>query len=167
MWCWGADIRMSEGNALIRAGFSREPVAEGTRGSSSYRREIRGGCTLVLWGSGLCLASRCRGRVALPRSDFRPTYDPDDSLSLQLLRAGFAPSFGPPEGEAGWESAADLVAEALDAIADYERWAGEYLGAEYRNDCLRGRRRSLPGSGTLAPHWLRLAGRWRALCSDA
>ena len=36
LWCWGQDIRRTEGNALLAYGFTKHRPLEGKHGSTAY-----------------------------------------------------------------------------------------------------------------------------------
>jgi hypothetical protein len=163
MWCWGQDIRLSEGNALIRYGFERHPVAPGISGSNGYARRDEAGRLLALWGSGLYLGAPGLGGVALRRFDFRPAYTRRPTLLPSELSGGAVPTFRAPAELPGPAREAALVGEILDAIVSYERWALDELGLDHRRRCVAAWRKACVTAEEMAPAWESLARRWRAI----
>ncbi|CAN5889833.1 hypothetical protein BH23PLA1_BH23PLA1_41960 [soil metagenome] len=157
MWCWGQDIRCPAGNALIRYGFQRLPVAPGITGCTAYAKPGEAGGQFVVWGSGLFFGSPGDGGLALRRLEFRPTWTPRDTLAIPLLTAGAVPSF---HQSADVERLARLIQGAIDQIVAYESWAAETLGQDHRCQCVATWKKSTVPADQIIPAWKALLERW-------
>ncbi|CAN5900555.1 hypothetical protein BH23PLA1_BH23PLA1_03650 [soil metagenome] len=159
MWCWGQDIRCPAGNALVRYGFERIPVAPGISGCTAYERIVPAGGQLVLWGSGLFHGDSADGGVALRRLEFRPTWTPLTRLPMALLTAGAVPCFDVVGDQ---ERVTRLLGAAVEEIIAYETWAAVSLGADHRCRCVAAWSRAIVPADQIIPAWRALADLWRA-----
>ena len=133
--CWnlGRDIAHPDGNALLRFGFTRQRAPEGEVGATTYILSSTK-ATIALWGFGFFYGECGRG-IYVGRFDFRP----------KLLRDSQPPRAWAPamiDARAAQDVderriAQKLLVGALHWFGDYETWALQTLGAEFRGESLR------------------------------
>ncbi len=167
MWCWGQDIRVLQGNGLIRYGFDRYRVAPGVTGSTAYSKLDEAGRQLALWGSGLFLGAPGLGGVALRRFDFKPTYTDRSSLLASELCGGVVPTFRATAEPTESGKSVELVREILDAIVLYERWAFDELGVDHRRRCVAAWPKASVPAEKMVATWESLHNRWQAIGNRA
>ena len=158
MWCWGWDIRRSEGNVLLQYGFSRWRPPEGILGSSAYQLSSPPSRQVVLWGFGLFYGDGADGGLYLKRFTFAPLWCPNPDLRAALWRPEELPEFRGPQTSGEQSSVQRLLSAALRWTAEYETWVLATLGADYRRQCLAGWDKAVAKAETMPSHWLRLAG---------
>lgn len=154
-WNWGRDIVRPEGNLLLEAGFERQRPPERVIGSTHYKLVLQGGGSWMLWGFGFFYGNPQLGGIYVNRYRFKPHWMNLEDVEGPIWKPDMVPpAVSPPSTSVPWE----LVAEAALRIADYEDWAIERCGVEYRNDVFEQWRDSRKG---IAPEQLPAA--WRAL----
>lgn len=156
-WCWGCDIRRTDGNLLIQHGFSRERAPEGERGSSMYRLWLSEARVVTLWGFGLWYGEPAHGGIYLSRVSWQPRLTGSAVPICPVWDLGKLPPMAEPVTEAEQASAIHLLAGALDWIADYEQWVVATIGLDYRQHCLLAWSKRTLRAELLAPIWQRLA----------
>jgi hypothetical protein len=154
-FCWGEDIKNTEGNLLLEYGMQRERPAVATTPCSRYTLGLSSGRRLTLWGFGLCLWDRDRGGLFLPRSRFAPQQlaadaDPTDVWTVHDSLATCSTS-------ADSARLSVLVAEVFSIIADYEEFVPRSRGTRWRESIVqRWWKRTVPAA-EIAPTWHRYA----------
>lgn len=134
-WCWGCDIRRSQGNLLLAFGCERlRPPAEAT-GSSRYRFVLRSGYQVSLWGFGV-LVENHTDAIHVGRFEFDPHLcKPLGDSSVCWAPAGLKP-LRRPSSTRELLQVADLCTELLSFIGQYESWITETMGIRYRQQTL-------------------------------
>ncbi len=162
MWYWGQDIRRPEGNALVRYGFTRWRPPAQWPSSSAYVLAPEPGRQVVLWGFGFFYGEAAGGGVYLARFDFDPFWSIQSELSAALWSPERLPKLHSPYDPDVRLRLSRLLSAALEWIADYEHWALDALGLEYRRRCAAGwHKKVIPPEGVPAA-WRRLAERYRS-----
>ena len=162
MWYWGQDIRRPEGNALVRYGFTRWQPSAQWPSSSAYVLAPGPGRQVVLWGFGFFYGEASGGGVYLARFDFDPVWTSQFDLSAALWSPEQPPKFRArriPTSSTAWA----VYSPALEWIADYEQWALETLGLDYRRRCAAGWHKKVIPPEEVPAVWRRLAEQCRAL----
>lgn len=157
MWCWGYDIRHSQGNVLHHYGFTCRRPPEDVRGSSAYTLYRESGESILLWGFGLLYSRTGVGGLFLRRYDFTPCV----TLSTDLFQNIWTPEQLPPlqlpltfeEGQ----MAQSLLTFALLWISTYEQWVQEVYGTEYRKACLTQWKQTVVPAEKMGDEWKQLA----------
>lgn len=145
MWCFGADIRRSEGNLLIEFGFVRDRPPEGISGSTSYRIHWEG-LDVTLWGFSALFSQEELGSLTFKRHEWEPRWTSMKIAPQNLWQAGAMPRLGTPCGVGEWKSARALLRRAVDFLVHYEQAIDTKLGPVYRHVVKQGhpdRKRSI------------------------
>jgi hypothetical protein len=158
-WCWGWDIRRSEGNLLLARGFERKRVPEGEQGSSAYTLRLDDGYTVVLWGFGIFYGGEEFG-VFLPRAGFRPALASSTLATACWWRLDQVEARRPARDVEAWRGMHRLLAGAMRWIAAYERWVSTTFGPDYRRQCVGAWQKNTIPADDMADGWEALA----ALC---
>jgi|GEM_PF-294491 len=149
IWCWGQDIVKSDGNLLLRLGFSRQRQ-EGQ--STRYFAQTPKGGSISLWGFGIVYSLPELGSVYLGRYEFGPLLHND--IRPEYDRSESWKSFFCPESASAQQRARHLVSAFCQWVAGYEHWVLETLGVTYRRDCLAERSSSPKvGPAEMAHSW--------------
>jgi hypothetical protein len=135
MWCWGCDVRRTQGNLLLAYGAEKRPAPDPRR-ASAYTLRLDAGSRLTLWGWGLWFARPRWGSLFISRSHFRTHYDPAVILTPQAWRARDLPPLSGTRDETEAGYASNLLAAALNWIGCYERWLCGQVEADYRERVL-------------------------------
>ncbi len=179
LWCCGRDIHHPDGNALLRYGFERRRPPAGEAGSSAYALALPDGRRCTLWGFAVLLEAPPLGAgLLLRRHPFVARLTDTDACADvaagahasggALWRVDQLPRAGRTNECARGGLGLRLGAEAARALAEYERWALDALGADHRQRCEaerpRGvRRRQAVPCVAQADAWSELAERADAL----
>lgn len=135
LWCWGRDIEHSSKNLLMCFGFERHRDCQTEDRSTCYRLD-QDQLHVALWGFGIFFGRRDLGGLYLSRFGFCPGWAPIESISLSIHWPDELPIFARPCGLDQWHRARQLWASLLLWISEYERWAIETAGIEYRRQCV-------------------------------
>lgn len=152
LWCWGKDIEHAAGNLLMRYGFERHRDRSDEERSTCYRFD-RDRFHVSLWGFGMFFGRRDLGGLFLSRFDFRPTWAPVESLALAIHWPADLPDFARPRGRVQWECARRLWKSSMQWIADYETWARDTAGLDYRCECVASWLRPFARAEKMAAAW--------------
>lgn len=167
LWCFGKDIRRTQGNLLCQLGMCRIRPVSGGAGSTLYQARVRGGMVLSLWGFGVLLADTAGNAMWVKRYTFDPfllaaqpagpVHNPRD---LGAMRR--------PVNRTDAGIASGLVRDLASWMAAYEHWVAENLGAGYRQESLLGKPTVPVVRGReMAMTWERISRRgWRRGLSD-
>ncbi|QDT65206.1 hypothetical protein [Calycomorphotria hydatis] len=137
MWCWGCDIKQSEGNLLMEYGFLRSPFPHSNADShmknakppSTYHLATSR-FTVSLGGWGALLSKDDTPTIFIRRDGFKPVLLPRvvhtnihqlDDLPVEY----FENSHTLPE----------LTNEFIRFFENYEEWVLHTKGACYRHEC--------------------------------
>ena len=177
-WLWGRDVRYSAGNLLLAYGFERARPPQGTIGASAYQLRLLADEShprerlVALWGFGLWYGEWTLdsdgalgeiGGIFIGRAEFGPCWSarvmpPANVWSPAPLNAATRA----PQGCHERRQARQLLAGALNWIADYESWALARVGHAERArqlDAWRQARGTPTPPAEFAPAWRALAGR--------
>ena len=159
LWCWGRDIRYSDGNLLMSFGFERHRDCSADSGSTCYRLD-QDDLHVALWGFGMFFGRRDLGGLYLGRFEFCPDWAPIESISLSIHWSDELPVFARPYGQDQWQRARKLWESLLGWIADYERWVFvETSGIAYRKECVESWLRPFVRADRMADAWQFLGAR--------
>ena len=109
----------------------------------------------MLWGFGLLYGTPQKGGVYLNRYRFQPVWLPSETIQGPIWKPDMIPNGQVPPSLC---VPVDLTVAAIRRIADYEEWALDHCGLEYRRAVLRQWKRPC---GQLPPQ--ALPGAWRTL----
>lgn len=137
-WCWGQDIRHTEGNILLRYGFERRRPPETLHGSSVYILQMTSERTVVLWGFGVLYAEAGAGGLFLARSDFTLHIAPDTGFLAAVHTLAELPALHTPQTPQEWQRTWVQAATLFHWISTYERWINATYGLGYRQTCVHG-----------------------------
>lgn len=132
-WCWGHDVRRSEGNLLLGYGFERTPAPAQLRANSAYTLK-RSGQHIGLWGFGIAYG---HGRHTLYMNRYTispllvPNFDSAHPPHLATQIQGRAPATTAEAVTALW-----LMHQMLRWIGSYEHWVVQHAGEAYRAMCV-------------------------------
>ncbi|NJL53789.1 hypothetical protein HC928_00690 [bacterium] len=162
MWCWGCDVRRTQGNLLLAYGAEKRP-APNARYHSAYTFQLDNDAVLDLWGWGIWFTHKHWGSLFVSRSRCRMRYS---SEFIPIPDAWQARDLPPMTGvrddtEAGY--AADLLATTLNWIGSYEGWLGSQVEPDYRERVLmawpqRKRHKGGVPAEEVPARWFELAG---------
>lgn len=131
-WCWGADIRRTEGNLLVEYGFVRTPSIGGRdAGSTRYTATVGIGGRVVLWGFGAAYGHVGEEALFLDRYDPAPMLIAPSLLATAHARTDIRGGRLPTCWRSAGRARRRLLQFAL-WMAGYERWVIETAGAPYR-----------------------------------
>lgn len=157
MWCWGYDIRRSEGNLLQHYGFVCQRPPGCTPGSSRYVLRMNNGTCIALWGFGIWYA-RCESNgLFLRRYSFAPRLTQTVEPSPQLWNASFLPTLCVPTTRVEGCHVQSLLSAFLHWVSEYEQWIQTTIGCTYREQSLRGWGQIVVPAEQMALVWEHLA----------
>lgn len=163
MWCWGADIRRSEGNLLAQYGFTKHAAPQGSGSKPCYGMTCPGGPAIGLWGFGMYYGDERLGGVFVKRFDFAPRIIAAADMRFHAWRMGDLPAMSLPQGAAQCHQAQQLLNLALEWIATYEDWVVRGAGAAYRQETVDAwlalHKKIAVDAHSMAETWRRLAKR--------
>ena len=136
MWCWGCDVRRTQGNLLLAHGAEKRP-SPNARYHSAYTFQLDKDAVFNLWGWGIWLAHPHWGSLFISRSRCHVRYSSAFTPMPDAWRArDLPPMTGVREDtEAGY--ADHLLATALNWIGGYENWLGSQVEPDYRERILK------------------------------
>lgn len=157
MWCWGCDVRRTEGNLLLEYGCIKRPSPV-PHYRSAYSYWLDEDRAITLWGWGIWLSQVGLGSVFMSRARFR-VYSSETVLLLP--EAGCEKELPSHVDAIPNTDSLQLLDTAFRWIARYETWAGERMPADYRTqqvDHWPQRQRFHGGvpANALAQNWLAL-----------
>ena len=161
MWCWGCDVRRSDGNLLSMYGADKRP-SPNPRYRSAYTFKLEGQAVVNLWGWGLWIACPSLGSLFIERSRFKIYYTPEFIPIPDAWRKRDLPSidFRGDGDELGYVRT--LLIKALNWIGAYETWANTQVSSDYRERVLtkwpqkRCYKGSIPAE-EMAEQWFKLS----------
>ena len=157
-WCWGCDIRRSEGNLLLQYGFQRERVTNGDTHISSYSMQVQATATLILWGFGFFYGKPGYGGIYMGRYVFTPQLLDVDTLPTSTIwKADQLPKTHRPRTREDIERLNQLAPDVMRWIGTYEQWVQTSVGASYRHRCLDNWKHTAFSAAQMAPTWFELA----------
>ena len=161
MWCWGRDIRHSEGNVLCRYGFLPLPPPAPDHGSTAYIFSQGSELTIVLWGFGIFCSCRDVEHVGLflKRYDFAPRLTPTAAPPQAVWAPEQLRDLRDPHTPSERTCLQSLFGATLHWIASYEQWVIHRLGLDYRRRCVAGWSRAVVAAEAMAAAWTQLASR--------
>jgi hypothetical protein len=149
------DAERREGNILLEYGFeSRSRAAD----RSCYRYRRPGELELELGEFGVVVWSG-EEKLRLPRRGFEPQVLPLDADHQRIDPRGGRPAELPLDRQL-----LSCIPALFAWFGAYERWVEDSFGAEYRHDCLAGKK--LRGGESFSHAWWRLATHWRTLINQ-
>jgi hypothetical protein len=131
MWCWGCDIRRSDGNLLLAYGAEKRPSPD-PREHSAYSFHLPDGMTLNLWGWGVWVAREGFGSLLLSRSRFRVRYTSEVVLMPDAWRENDLPDTDHQLDDHAHSMAYHLLAQTMHWMSNYERWVLTQSTPTYR-----------------------------------
>ena len=152
LWCLGRDIEYSSENLLMRFGFTRHRDTDTDARSTCYRLD-QDQLHVAMWGFGLFFGRRDLGGLYLGRFEFCPYWAPIESLSLSVHWPDELPIFARPLGQDQWQRARQLWASLLHWFSEYEEWAVETAGIEYRHQCVESWLRPFVRADRMSKAW--------------
>ena len=161
MWCWGCDVRRTEGNLLSLYGADKRPSPD-PRYHSAYLVQIEETAVVNLWSWGLWIACPDRGSLFIGRSRFHVGYIRDAILMPDAWRKRDLPLTELKLDSNDFTRARDLLATALRWIGGYEAWLSTVLASDYRDQALakwpqRKRYKGGIPASEMAECWFKLA----------
>lgn len=136
MWCWGCDVRRTDGNFLLLYGAQKRP-SPNPRYNSTYVFPIDATTMLNLWSWGVWIASAHGGSLFIARSRFQMRYMRDAILMPDVWRKRDLPI---KEDLAldrdDLAHCRGLLATALRWIGTYEVWLNRQVSSDYRDRTL-------------------------------
>lgn len=160
IWCWGQDVKRSEGNWLLEIGFQRTAPPEHRKECSSvYTLSLSEKTRVVLRGFGVYIGDDRRGGVFIERYGFTPKHSPKSRLECPPWSGDDLPTFELPTDKQR-DATAMLLLELLDWIRQYEYDVVTDLGIDYRRETLtkwnNGKRLFYPAE-QMASSWRKLS----------
>lgn len=131
MWCWGCDIRNSNGNKMIEYGFSK--LKNGTeKDSPSQYSIIYNEHKIFLWGFGGLIRQSKDNAIFIRRYDFYPKRLESVPEDLMANNPKDIKRLFVKDKSLLYECDYNLLKVFYDLIMDYESWIIKQLGSEYR-----------------------------------
>lgn len=139
-WQWGCDVQRVVGgaacNALLEFGFTRRRPPAGQKGATMYLLTLPEGHTLVLWGFGVWIGDLNGNGIYLNRFEFDPCWLSGENIRASIHVSEQLASARPPQSPQECRQAFGLVIALGEWVADYEAWAVQTLGREFRQQCV-------------------------------
>lgn len=135
MWCWGCDVRRTQGNLLLAYGAAKRPSPD-ARYHSAFTFKPDKDTVLNLWGWGIWLAHSHCGSLFVSRSRFRSRYSREVIPMPDAWQARDLPPMTGVRDDTEAEHATNLLATALNWIGGYEDWLRSQVEPEYRERVL-------------------------------
>lgn len=157
LWCFGRDIRHSDGNLLIRFGFERSPAPNPVTESSAYLLRGRSGCQTVLWGFGLFYGEEGYGGIFLRRYASAPRWTVAHRVPECVWKPEGLSSMNWPCNAQEQALANHLFEGAAAWLAEYEEWVLNIAGIDYRHACLRRWTKKFVAPELVPQEWRRIA----------
>jgi len=161
MWCWGCDVKHSDGNLLMKYGAEKRQ-SPNPRYHSAYHFYLENNSVLNLWGWGMWIASPQHGSLFLGRSRSQIRYIPEIILTPDAWCKADLPLTDTPLNPIELTNAQQLFARALGWISEYEIWINTQTSPDYREQAVMDwpqRNRYQGGIPVLAmsSHWSELS----------
>lgn len=157
-WCWGCDIRRTEGNLLLHYGLQRECVNNGATHVSSYNIQLEPAATLILWGFGFFYGKPEYGGIYMGRYVFTPQLLDVDTLPTSTIwKADQLPRTYLPRTPGDVQRLHHLFPDVMRWIGTYEQWVQTTVGDSYRQRCLHNWKHTAFSAVQMAPLWFELA----------
>lgn len=131
MWCWGCDIRRSEGNLLLAYGAEKRPSPE-PRLPSAYSFHLGASAALNLWGWGIWIARQGCGSIFIGRAGFRVRYAAQAELLPQAWRECDLPPMQTTVAADELSVIGALLSQVCQWISAYETWLAAQFEPGYR-----------------------------------
>jgi hypothetical protein len=160
LWCWGADIRRTEGNLLIRYGMTKTPIMHAERERRSrYTACVGPGAKMTLWGAGLLYADAALGALYLDRFDTTPRYSEDWQAASHVLEPTALPTVRPPRTWSELCRSRRLILGICTWVAAYEQWVANECGTNYRAQTIAARKGDPIDAQRVVAAWREIAER--------
>jgi len=161
MWCWGCDVRRSEGNLLLAYGAEKRPSPE-PRLPSAYSFSLSEGAALNLWGWGIWIARQGCGSVFVGRAGFRVRCAAQAELLPQAWRECDLPATRAAHTVGELRAVCSLLSEVCEWISAYETWLAAQFEPSYREQTIaawpeRKRHRGGVSAVEMAASWIALS----------
>lgn len=157
MWCWGYDIRHTEGNVLLRYTFTRQRPPDPALGSSRYTLYGEQGQHITLWGFGVWYARAEVGGIFLQRYGFSPRLTSTIESPASIWTPHDLPPLRVPTLCKEGHTTLVLLSSLLSWMSGYEQWIQENLGGAYRKCSLKEWPHQVIPPENMATMWQRLA----------
>jgi hypothetical protein len=155
IWCWGKDIEKSEGNWLLKIGFSRIELPADREGTSVYSLKLSENRCVYLRAFGILYVDSKYGSIFLPRYEFLPEYTELSTLQKPPWNKKDLPPLKAPT-KSQQNNCDTLMLDLLNWIRTYEENIVQNLGVEYRKETLidwdNGKRVVIPAE-QIIPQW--------------
>ncbi len=135
MWCWGCDVRRSDGNLLLSYGAIKRP-SPNPRYNSAYSFQLAEETVLNLWGWGLWIACPKYGSLFLGRSGLQMSYMREVVLIPDVWCKQDLQLSNLMMDENDLAHAHHLLATAMQWIGNYETWLSTQVRSDYRENIL-------------------------------
>lgn len=161
MWCWGCDVRRTQGNLLLAYGAEKRP-SPAARYHSAYTFVADHHAVLNLWGWGIWFAHTPWGSLFISRSRCRVRYGSEVIRIPDAWCEHDLPTMTGVRDDIEAAYAADLLAAILNWIGGYERWLCSQVEPDYRERILqqwpqRTRYKGGIPAVEMSAHWFELA----------
>ncbi|MCP4889395.1 MAG: hypothetical protein GY904_22625 [Planctomycetaceae bacterium] len=138
IWCWGQDIKRTEGNWLLEIGFRRTtPPTQHENCASVYRLELPSGQRIVLRGFGVFFGDDRHGGIFVERFGFSPQLSRCSHLVVDPWSSEDLPPMRRPRDPSETIACRMLLLSLIDWIIDYEFTLRSRLGHAYRINSLQ------------------------------
>jgi hypothetical protein len=156
MWCWGYDIRATEGNILLQYGFSRQRLPEGASGSSAYTLDDMHHRNVALWGFGLFYRENEDDGLFLRRFSFQPRRVLREVETLHVYESSQLGYLHLPQKDEERMATLSLFVRVMRWVSAYEQWVQTRMSSSYRQDSLQGwKKRTIPPDEIISTwNWL-------------
>ena len=141
MWCFGCDIRKTEGNLALQYGYKRLRPGNTAEGASRYFKQIDADHQIHLWGFAIVISNSSYG-LCIKRNQRTPIIAPITELRFDIWKPSDLPSFLPPQTDTERNEALKLLSVCAKELISYESAIEDIVGGSYRAQCLKQRRQS-------------------------
>lgn len=155
-WFFGRDVLHPSGNLLIRYGFERCGVPDGSAGSNCYRLRGEEPIEINLWGWGVFFGNTSVGGIFIKRYDFRPRLFSVGKLNAPVFQSAELPPNRSPREAFQVKTARHLTIDFIRWILRYEDWIAETCGAKWRRKNLRDWEKSAFPARKIKTNWQEL-----------
>lgn len=135
MWCWGCDVRRTEGNLLLIYGAEKRPSPQPGY-HSAYTFHLQNNTVLNLWGWGIWIARTGLGSLLISRSQFRVRYTNDVYFKPDAWRERHLPLTSNTKCTEERQKAFDLLFSAMHWAGTYESWLQTQVKLDYREQAI-------------------------------
>ena len=136
LWCWGCDVRRTQGNLLVAYGAEKRPAPD-KRYHSAYRFVADNHVVMNLWSWGIWLSHPQWGSLFIGRSRFRVSYSAEIIQIPGAWRARDLPPMTGVRDETEAVHANNLLVATMNWIGRYEHWLCSQVETDYRERTLK------------------------------